>query len=295
LVSILTPSFNQGKWLVDNLRSVASQTYPNIEHIVMDGGSTDETLTVLKGHVGSLRWRSEPDRGQSHAINKAFSESRGEIIGWLNSDDAYFDSEAVSAAVRVFEERPEVVVVYGHAVLVNGVGLILQAIWTPPYSYRLLRFGNFIIQPAAFIRRQSLGFHLVDESYKSAMDREVWLRLGQHGPFARVPKVLAIDRHHLGRKTMTRPDLAQMDKVRLVDRYALTKESHHVTARKLQKIIWRFIALGLLASIGNSKPVFQAANDGLLRLAVRQVAVRRANMPGVGVVSTSHRNMGMEP
>src|SRR5713226_6394238 len=113
LVSILTPSFNQARWLADNLRSVTNQTYPHIEHIIMDGGSTDSSVEILKKAGPNVRWRSEPDRGQSHALNKAFAESRGEVIGWLNSDDAYFTPTAVAEAVQVFERCPDVNVVYG--------------------------------------------------------------------------------------------------------------------------------------------------------------------------------------
>src|SRR5437868_3953200 len=99
LVSVLTPSFNQRPWLKDNLESVSSQSYPNIEHIVMDGASTDGSVEILRNSLHNVRWLSEPDRGQSHALNKAFAESRGEIVGWLNSDDAYFSCDAVGDVV----------------------------------------------------------------------------------------------------------------------------------------------------------------------------------------------------
>ena len=113
LVSILTPSFNQGRWLGDNLASVAAQSYGSIEHVVMDGGSRDETLDLLEATDGRVKWRSEPDRGQSHALNKALGASEGEYIGWLNSDDAYFSRDAVSDVVSVFDADPSVNVVYG--------------------------------------------------------------------------------------------------------------------------------------------------------------------------------------
>src|SRR5258707_986120 len=99
LVSVVTPSFNQGRWLIENLRSVAVQSYPLIEHVVMDGGSTDGSLAVLADASPSVVWESGPDNGQSDAINKAFRRSSGEIIGWLNSDDAYFSSDVVDKAV----------------------------------------------------------------------------------------------------------------------------------------------------------------------------------------------------
>src|SRR6266508_3694228 len=164
LVSILTPSFNQEAWLPDCLRSVERQTYSHIEHIVFDGQSTDGTIDVLKGAPDRVRWWSEPDRGQAHALNKAFSESRGDIIGWINSDDAYYSSDVVARVVHEFERSPHLDVIYGHACLVSGDGLVLQMIWTPRFNRALLRRFNFIVQPAAFIRRQALRETFVDET-----------------------------------------------------------------------------------------------------------------------------------
>jgi glycosyltransferase involved in cell wall biosynthesis len=125
LVSVLTPSFNQAAWIGDNLASVACQTYPHIEHIVMDGGSTDGTAELLAAAGPAVHWRSEPDSGQAHAINKAFSESRGEIIGWINSDDAYVDCRVIEDVVSYFERHPRVDVVYGHAAQVAADGAII--------------------------------------------------------------------------------------------------------------------------------------------------------------------------
>ena len=125
LVSILTPSLNQGRWLPDTLHSVAAQTYSNIEHIVMDGGSTDGSVDMLRSANPRVRWWSEPDRGQSHALTKGFAVSQGDVIGWLSSDDAYFYRGAVADAVDLFNRYPEVDVLYGHAALVNADGLAL--------------------------------------------------------------------------------------------------------------------------------------------------------------------------
>ncbi|MGH7485372.1 MAG: glycosyltransferase, partial [bacterium] len=150
-VSILTPSYNQARWLPDNLRSVAEQSYPAIEHIVVDGGSTDGSVQTLAAAAPTVLWESGPDEGQSDAINKAFARSTGDIVGWLNSDDAYFGPTVVEEAVALFAADPSIAVVYGHAILVNGSGLILQVLWAPPFDRSLLRLHDFIIQPAAFI------------------------------------------------------------------------------------------------------------------------------------------------
>lgn len=279
LVSVLTPSFNQARWLVDNLRSVAAQMYPHIEQVVMDGGSTDGSVEILRNARRNVRWRSEPDQGQSHALNKALAESEGDIIGWLNSDDAYFSTDAVESAVRLFAANPQVDVVYGHAALANADGLILQIIWVPPFNYRLLRLHNFIIQPAVFIRRAALGTHIADEAYDYAMDRELWLRLGRNHRFARLNRILAIDRHHLSRKSLSRPDLARADYSRLVAAYGVRSGLWPQMRRKPLKIAFRLVGLCLLPEAVHVPLAFGGGVDSLWRLGLRQVAVRRAAMP----------------
>ena len=278
LVSILTPSYNQARWLPDNLRSVACQSYPRIEQIVMDGGSTDGSPDILRHAGESVRWRSEPDRGQSHALNKAFAESKGELIGWLNSDDAYFGPDAVASVVELFERRPEIDVVYGHAALVNADGLILHMIWAPPFSYRLLRLHNFIIQPTAFVRRTALDAVVADEAYDSAMDRELWLRLGSDHGFARLDKVLAIDRHHLSRKTVAQPDLGRADTERLAAAYGVPHGRLAWARRKAAIIAFRLAGVRLL-SAADGPLAFDGIRDGRRRLVLRQMLARRAAMP----------------
>src|SRR5215212_4467984 len=107
-VSILSPSFNQGRFIRDCLVSVSNQTYKNIEHIVCDGGSTDQTLEHLTNAAPLVQWVSEPDRGQAHALNKAFAMSTGDIIGWINSDDALFATNTVETVVTLLDQWPDV-------------------------------------------------------------------------------------------------------------------------------------------------------------------------------------------
>jgi len=278
LVSVLTPSYNQARWLLDNLLSVASQSYPRIEHIIRDGGSTDGSPDLLASLAGpNVKWVTQKDKGQSNAINQALADSSGEIIGWLNSDDAYFTREAVARAVGVFAARPDVDVVYGHAAVVNADGLLLQLVWAPRFSYRLLRIHTFIIQPAAFIRRSAIGAYLADEHYDYAMDRELWLRLGQTHNFARVNDILAINRHHAGRKGVARLDLARLDASRLTSEYQLPNRR---LIRKAVKIATRLAGLQLVPRASKCELAFKGAVDSEWRLAIRQVAVKRAAMPG---------------
>jgi glycosyltransferase involved in cell wall biosynthesis len=280
LVSILTPSFNQGRWLADNLDSVATQTYELTEHIVVDGGSTDDSLNVLRRHAGPrVSWRSEPDRGQSDAINKAFGLARGEIIGWLNSDDAYFSRETVAMVVDAFQRHPEADVVYGHAALADAEGLILQVLWTPPLWARVLHIHGFIVQPTAFIRRRVLGDHLVNPDFESMMDAELWLRLSERHRFVRLNRILAIDRHQPDRKTIARPDLAVSDKIRLEAIRDMPSGPWVRPTRKLLKVAFRLAGLTRVREAINTELAYAGRVDRFVSLVIRQVAMPRSRMP----------------
>ena len=208
MVSIVTPSYNQGRFIEETIRSVLLQGYPDIEHIVVDGGSTDNTLEILKKHerVYNLRWLSEPDKGQSDAVNKGFRMAKGDIIGWLNSDDVYFSRDVVSYAVSRFQELKDAGVIYGNSVYIGEDNLILRACWAFPwFSYRLLRLGDFIVQPATFFRRVVAQEQELDISIDLPMDYEYWLRLAKNGvEFRHVSKILAGYRRHSATKTMSR-------------------------------------------------------------------------------------------
>jgi glycosyltransferase involved in cell wall biosynthesis len=281
LVSVLTPSLNQGRWLPDNLDSVAAQSYRRIEQIVMDGGSTDGSLDILARARHNLRWSSEPDNGQSHALNKALGKSCGEIIGWINSDDAYFNAEAVQFAVELFAEHPAIDVIYGHTALVNRDGLVLQAIWAPPFSRRLLRFHNFITQPSVFIRRSALRHRFLDEDFHSYMDKELWLRLAASGHrFLRANRVLAIDRHYPERKGIARVDLLTADRLTLQETYKLPIGAWHRWLVKPLKVGFRLPGAGIAARIHGEPLAFNGGWDEKWRLLGRQVGARRSRMPG---------------
>ena len=204
LVSILTPSFNQADFIGACLASVACQSYSRIEHVVYDGGSSDSTLSVVSHSSVAQKfvWRSEPDRGQSDALNKAFNASSGQIIGWLNSDDAYATRDAVAGAVEIFARWPTAGVVFGHAILVDSRGVVQRLLRVPAFSYRLLLLGCYLYQPSVFVRREALEQHgFVREDLQFAMDYDLWLRLAGSGvEFRRLNRFVAIDRHHAGRK-----------------------------------------------------------------------------------------------
>jgi glycosyltransferase involved in cell wall biosynthesis len=193
LVSIVTPSYNQGEFIEDTLLSVKNQDYPDIEHVVVDGGSTDDTNEILKKWEDkyNLRWLSEPDEGQCDAVNKGFKLAKGEIIGWLNSDDVYFDTKVISHVVGKFEELKHVDVIYGNLAVIDKNGSILKLVRTFNWDYKRLLRINFIGQPATFFRRRVVLENQLDKNLHLSMDYEFWLRLGKSYNFARVDKVLA--------------------------------------------------------------------------------------------------------
>lgn len=281
LVSVLTPSFGQARWLEDNLRSVEAQTYGSIEHVVMDGGSTDGSVRILESRArDGLIWSSQPDNGQSDAINRAFARSTGEIIGWLNSDDAYFSLNVVADAVKVFKDHPEVGVAYGHAVLVNAEGSLLQVIWTPAFARTLVPAYNLICQPTVFVRRSVLGREqFVDPSFEYMMDWELWLHLARRTRFQRLNLIVAIDRHHLQRKSYTRLDLAAHDWALIRERYRIPWFASNRPLAKAVKVAARLAGLSKVAKAARGSDVLTLDHSSARAIAVRQLAQLRRWMP----------------
>lgn len=202
LVSIVTPSLNQARFIRDTIESVRGQDYPRIEHLVLDGGSRDGTLDILAGYPG-LRWTSGPDGGQTHAINGGFRMATGEILSWLNADDALLPG-SITAVVEAFRADPAAMMVYGDGDLIDAEGRPLQPFrFTEPFNLRrLIEVHDYILQPAAFVRRPALeAVGYLDESLNWCMDWDLWIRIGRRFPVRYLPRRLAQARIHADTKT----------------------------------------------------------------------------------------------
>ncbi len=205
LVSIVIPSFNQGIFLAAAIDSVLNQNYPHVECLVIDGGSTDQTLDILHRYSDRIFWVSEPDRGQSHALNKGWRMARGELLGWLNSDDIYRPG-AAEAIVKAFQSHPEVGGIYGDCDYISVAGEFLEKYETGPFDHETFfrTSRSPIPQPSTFIRRavyDSVG--PVNESLHLVMDWEYWLRVGLQFPIFYLPQTLAAYRVHSSSKSAT--------------------------------------------------------------------------------------------
>ena len=179
----MTPSFNQGQYLEETIRSVLLQGYSSLEYYVIDGGSTDSSVDIIRRYERWLTgWVSEPDRGQSHAINKGFARATGEILGWLNSDDIYLPG-ALPAVATEWSRQPQASLIYGQAAYMDQDSVLAGEVLALPYAYqRLLREANFIPQPSAFFRaRDFAALGGLDEALHFCMDYDLWLRLYNRG------------------------------------------------------------------------------------------------------------------
>jgi GT2 family glycosyltransferase len=204
MISVVTASFNQGRYIERCIQSVLAQHYPRCEHVIYDHCSTDETLSILRRYP-HLTWVSEPDRGQSHALNKALLRSRGEIIAWLNADDAY-EPGAFAVAARELRTETDVRAIAGSVHLVDETGRILRTstpnVCTLDGMIEFWRRGFCLEQCGVLLRREVFDeIGLLDERLHFAMDYEFLLRLVARHPLKLVPDVLARFTLHPGSKT----------------------------------------------------------------------------------------------
>jgi len=177
-ISIITPSFNQGQFIEETIQSVLNQDYPNLEYIVIDGGSTDETLSILYKYSDKLKWISEPDNGQTDAINKGLRMSTGDIIAYLNSDDMY-EPNILREIAGLFSKHADIAMIYGDVIHINERSEFIEYLQTGEVDLERYLMGIFYIpQPSVFFRRyviEKIG--VFDEKLQLGLDYDYWLKI----------------------------------------------------------------------------------------------------------------------
>jgi hypothetical protein len=202
-VTVVTPSFNQAAFLEQTIQSVLSQGYPNLEYIIVDGGSSDASVAIIQKYASQLAWWvSEKDHGQAEAVNKGFRRASGELVGWLNSDDLY-QPGSILAAVETFQRHPEAGIVYGDVLSINAAGEPINRMKFAPYTLRDLMAFKIICQPGAMLRRtvleQSGG---LEERFHFMLDHQLWLRMVRLAPMVYLPRLQAAARFHPAAKNL---------------------------------------------------------------------------------------------
>jgi glycosyltransferase involved in cell wall biosynthesis len=208
IISIITPTYNQGQFLEETIHSVLNQRYPNLEYIIIDGGSTDNSVNIIEKYEDYLSyWISEPDKGQANAINKGLRRSTGDVLMWINSDD-YLLPKALSLVTEVFNENnSQLGIVYGYCQFIKRDGKIFEQRKFAKFDSGILRFGqNLFAQPASFFHRRVLDkIGLLNENLNFAMDYEYWIRAYEAGfTFKNVDFPLAAFRMHGCSKTVNK-------------------------------------------------------------------------------------------
>lgn len=221
-ISIVTPSYNQGEFLEQTIQSVLGQEYPNLEYFVIDGGSTDNSVEIIKKYEQRLAgWVSEPDRGQAHAINKGFAMSTGDIIGWLNSDDFYLPGTLSFVAEEIDAASPEIL--FGNCFhFVQTQGYAYGSDVVGQHKKRDLRLADYIIQPSAFWSREAwVKTGLLDESLHFGFDWEWFIRAQRSAvKFKPHSRYLAVYRIHSSHKSGTGGERRRMELASIYGRYA---------------------------------------------------------------------------
>jgi glycosyltransferase involved in cell wall biosynthesis len=218
LVSIITPSYNQADYLEETIRSVLDQDYPNIEYLVVDGGSSDHSVGIIRKYADRIDWWvSEPDKGQADALNKGMARAKGEIVAWLNSDDIYRPG-AIRSAVDVLQSNPDLGMVYSKLDSIDRTGELFNTISYRQYDLLDLLTFRIIGQPTVFMRREVLQrAGPLDASYNYLLDHHLWLRMLQLTPIKYVPEVWAAARHHPSAKNVAQAARFGEEAFRILD------------------------------------------------------------------------------
>ncbi|MBI5304105.1 MAG: glycosyltransferase [Chloroflexi bacterium] len=236
-VSIVTPSFNQGAFIEETIRSVLLQGYPNLEYIIIDGGSTDDTIAIIRKYERWLAyWVSEPDCGQVDAVDKGWAKSSGTILAYINSDDTYLPN-ALANVMLAFAENPGAAAVCGSELVIDTSGIVITERFIESVTLNSLLHFNFVPQPSIFLRRtafeQAGG---LDLNFQVAFDYELWTRLVRYGGFHCITTTLATTRWHSSAKTFAQRPRVLTELRRTVDKVLASPAGQTILAEEQRAI-----------------------------------------------------------
>jgi glycosyltransferase involved in cell wall biosynthesis len=249
-ISIVTPSYNQAQFLEETIQSVLGQVYPNLEYIIMDGGSTDGSAAIIQKYAHKLAyWVSEPDEGQTHAISKGFDRATGEILVWLNSDDVYVCPDTFRQVVSLFDRYPQADAISGAGVIIDRDGQWVRqtAVLHNQAHFSQLRYRNAILQPATFFKRRILDSVKLDTSLHYAFDWDFFIRLSRDFNLLVVNNVWA--GYRMWGQNKTASGAAER-----------AREQAEVVRRYLGPLSWQYVLLRLFCS---AYRVAEGMPDGL--------------------------------
>ena len=253
-ISIITVSLNQDEYIEENILSVIDQKYKNTEHLVIDGGSTDNTLSILEEYQDSIIATSEPDNGQSDALNKGFRKATGEIIGWINSDDK-LSKGALDTVAEYFSHNPDSIALVGNLALIDQHGKQIKIVNSTDYTKDyLVNIAKGITQQSIFFKRsvfEKIGF--INEDLNYVMDRDFFIRVASLGTIYHIPKTLAEFR--------LQPD-------------SKTSQGAHLFCRELLKVRRKYG--GKLFSPGMRTDLYMILTEPLRRVTPLRNIVRKA-------------------
>ena len=290
-LSIITPSYNQAPFLEATIHSVLSQKGAKIEYFVVDGGSTDGSVEIIRKYADRLSWWvSEPDRGQADALRKGFARATGDVLAWVNSDDLLAPGAARSA-LAALEAHPDAALVYGNAASIDADGRPLNDMIFRPYSAADLATFHIICQPAVFFRREAYqDAGGLDPSFHFLLDHDLWLRIAARGPIRHVPELWAFARQHPEAKNVAHAEKFGEEAHRVADRLANDPAFtgiYTAKKRRIQAAALRFEARYLLDA-GQGRAAFGVYLRSLgTHAGTALVEWRRIAFAGLSVIGLS--------
>ena len=241
-ISVVTPSYNQGPYLEKTIRSVLSQGYPNLEYIVIDGGSTDQSVDIIRKYEPWIDfWVSERDRGQSHAINKGLDMATGELLGWLNSDDYYLPG-ALFKVAQAYLENTSAGAIYGHGHIADLAGHVVHKARTFEVNinnlFEWFAGGAEFMQPSCFFTSQAwLKCGPLAEDLQYAMDLDLWIKIAGIYKFQKVDELLSISLRHDDAKTYAYAEHSYLDVAMVYIRHGREDKARAVLEKQIERLL----------------------------------------------------------